>query len=115
MLEISDNGRTWLLTGPASGYAVHLTEGDELLHLHWGPRIALADAEALAVRPLPVYRPFESQLDGREEYPVEGGAAPSGASRRTRRRATTCGCASVTAGSSSRCTTACGTTSWNAG
>ncbi|MGW2717034.1 alpha-galactosidase [Streptomyces sp. NPDC001492] len=73
MLEIADNGRTWLLSGPASSYAVHLTEDDELLHLHWGPRIALAGAEALAVRPLPDYRPFESPLDGREEYPVEGG------------------------------------------
>src|SRR4051794_25417109 len=73
MLEIADNGRTWLLSGPASSYAVHLTDADELLHLHWGPRIALADAEALAVRPLPDYWPFESPLDGREEYPVEGG------------------------------------------
>ncbi|WP_369174029.1 alpha-galactosidase [Streptomyces sp. R28] len=73
MLEISDNGRTWLLTGPTSSYAIHLTDGGELLHLHWGPRIALADAEALAVRPLPEYWPFESPLDGREEYPVEGG------------------------------------------
>jgi len=73
MLEIADNGRTWLLSGPASSYAVHLTEDDELLHLHWGPRIALGDAEALAVRPLPDYWPFESPLDGREEYPVEGG------------------------------------------
>ncbi|MFJ1968224.1 alpha-galactosidase [Streptomyces sp. NPDC087903] len=73
MLEIAENGRTWLLSGPASSYAVHLTEADELLHLHWGPRIALADAEALAVRPLPDYWPFESPLDGREEYPVEGG------------------------------------------
>ncbi|MDH6626425.1 alpha-galactosidase [Streptomyces sp. LBL] len=73
MLEIAENGRTWILSGPTSSYAVHLTEGDELLHLHWGPRIALADAEALAVRPLPDYWPFESPLDGREEYPVEGG------------------------------------------
>ncbi|MDH6212912.1 alpha-galactosidase [Streptomyces pseudovenezuelae] len=73
MLEISDNGRTWLLSGPLSSYAVHLTEDDELLHVHWGPRIALADAEALAALPLPAYRGFESQLDGREEYPVEGG------------------------------------------
>ncbi|MFJ2901103.1 alpha-galactosidase [Streptomyces sp. NPDC087212] len=73
MLEISDRGRTWLLTGPTVGYAVHLTEDDELIHLHWGARITLADAEALAARPDPAYRPFESQLDGREEYPVEGG------------------------------------------
>ncbi|WP_330263213.1 alpha-galactosidase [Streptomyces griseorubiginosus] len=73
MLEIAENGRTWILSGPASSYALHLTAEGELLHLHWGPRIALADAEALAVRPLPDYWPFESPLDGREEYPVEGG------------------------------------------
>ncbi|AGS72983.1 alpha-galactosidase [Streptomyces collinus] len=73
MVDIGENGRTWLLSGPTSSYALHLTEADELLHLHWGPRIALADAEALAERPLPDYRPFESPLDGREEYPVEGG------------------------------------------
>ncbi|MEU2927853.1 alpha-galactosidase [Streptomyces sp. NPDC007251] len=73
MVDIADDGRTWLLTGPTSSYALHLTDADELLHLHWGPRIALADAEALAADPLPGYRPFESPLDGREEYPVEGG------------------------------------------
>ncbi|MFF3518438.1 alpha-galactosidase [Streptomyces sp. NPDC002573] len=73
MLEIGADGRTWLLSGPGSSYAVRLTDGDELLHLHWGPRIALADAEALATLPAPRYWPFESQLDGREEYPVEGG------------------------------------------
>ncbi|MCL8012187.1 alpha-galactosidase [Streptomyces sp. AS02] len=73
MLEISDRGRTWVLSGPTSSYALHLTEADELLHLHWGPRIALADAEELAARPLPEHRGFESQLDGHEEYPVEGG------------------------------------------
>ncbi|WP_460105551.1 alpha-galactosidase [Streptomyces sp. YKOK-J1] len=73
MVDIAENGRTWLLSGPTSSYALHLTEAHELLHLHWGPRIALADAEALAMGPLPVHRPFESPLDGREEYPVEGG------------------------------------------
>jgi alpha-galactosidase len=73
MLEIAENGRTWVLSGPTSSYAVHLTEHDELLHLHWGPGIALADAEELAARPLPAASSFESQLDGHEEYPVEGG------------------------------------------
>jgi alpha-galactosidase len=73
MVEISENGRSWLLSGPASSYAVHLTDADELLHLHWGPRIGLADAEALAARPPRHYRPFEALLDGHEEYPVEGG------------------------------------------
>lgn len=73
MLEISESGRTWVLSGPASSYAVHLTGDDVLLHLHWGSRIELADAEELAARPLPAERGFESPLDGREEYPVEGG------------------------------------------
>ncbi|MFE9614276.1 alpha-galactosidase [Streptomyces sp. NPDC006012] len=73
MVDIAEDGRTWLLRGPNSSYALHLTEADELLHLHWGPAVALADAEALAVRPLPAYRGFESPLDGHEEYPVEGG------------------------------------------
>ncbi|MEV6117105.1 alpha-galactosidase [Streptomyces sp. NPDC052109] len=73
MVDIAEDGRTWLLSGPTSSYALHLTDADELLHLHWGPRVALADAEALAEDPLPGYWPFESPLDGREEYPVEGG------------------------------------------
>ncbi|MGW0823465.1 alpha-galactosidase [Streptomyces sp. NPDC002845] len=73
MLEIGGDGRTWLLSGPTSSYALRLTEADELLHLHWGPRIALVDAEALATLPLRGSSAFESPLDGHEEYPVEGG------------------------------------------
>ncbi|GGW82537.1 alpha-galactosidase [Streptomyces lucensis JCM 4490] len=91
MVEVAENGRTWLLSGPTSGYALHLTDADELVHLHWGPRIALADAEALATDPLPPYRPFESPLDGREEYPVEGGprfVRPALSVRTERRRGT---------------------------
>ncbi|ULR54808.1 alpha-galactosidase [Streptomyces deccanensis] len=73
MLEIGADGRTWLLTGTRSSYALRLTENDELLHLHWGPRIALADAEELAARLQLPYWPFEAPVDGHEEYPVEGG------------------------------------------
>ncbi|MFG2755931.1 alpha-galactosidase [Streptomyces wuyuanensis] len=73
MIETVGDGRIWLLSGARSSYALLLTDRDELLHLHWGPRIAPADAEALAADPLPPYRPFESPLDGHEEYPVEGG------------------------------------------
>ncbi|MEU5113529.1 alpha-galactosidase [Streptomyces longwoodensis] len=73
MPETVAAGRTWLLSGPTSSYAFHVTEDDVLVHLHWGPRIAPADAEALAAAPPPPYWPFESPLDGREEYPVEGG------------------------------------------
>ncbi|MEU8826940.1 alpha-galactosidase [Streptomyces sp. NPDC048636] len=73
MIDIGGNGRIWVLSGRRSSYALHLTDRDELLHLHWGPRIAVEDAEALAAEPDPPERPFESRLDGREEYPVEGG------------------------------------------
>ncbi|MEV0096735.1 alpha-galactosidase [Streptomyces sp. NPDC050738] len=73
MIEFGGNGRTWVLSGAKVGYALHLTEHDELLHLHWGPRISLADAEQLAAEPLPRKSGFESPLDGVEEYPVEGG------------------------------------------
>ncbi|MFH8566025.1 alpha-galactosidase [Streptomyces sp. NPDC017988] len=73
MIEVGADGRTWLLSGPTSSYALRLTDRDELLHLYWGARIALADAEALAAEPPPPERGFESPLDGREEYPVEGG------------------------------------------
>lgn len=91
MVDIAEDGRTWLLSGPTSSYALHLTDADELLHLHWGPRIALADAQALAEDPLPGYWPFESPLDGREEYPVEGGprfARPALSVRTAERRGT---------------------------
>ncbi|BBC31363.1 Alpha-galactosidase [Streptomyces graminofaciens] len=73
MLEIGADGRTWLLSGPTSSYALRLTEADELLHLHWGPRMGLPDAEELAARQQLPYWPFEAPVDGHEEYPVEGG------------------------------------------
>ncbi|MGC4951032.1 alpha-galactosidase [Streptomyces sp. DT224] len=71
MIETGD--RIWLLTGASGSYALRLTGRHELLHLHWGPRISLAAAQALASAPAPPVRGFESPLDGREEYPVEGG------------------------------------------
>ncbi|WP_369213536.1 alpha-galactosidase [Streptomyces flavofungini] len=73
MVEVGEDGRTWLLSGPTSSYALRLTGRDELLHLYWGPRVTLRDAEALAAGPPPPARGFESPLDGREEYPVAGG------------------------------------------
>lgn len=73
MVEVGGNGRVWVLSGPGSSYALRLTEHDELLHLYWGPRITLADAEALAGERPPRGRPFDAPLDGREEYPLEGG------------------------------------------
>ncbi|MCZ9345727.1 alpha-galactosidase, partial [Streptomyces sp. TRM76130] len=72
MIETGADGRSWLLSGPTSSYALRLDDEDHLLHLHWGPRITLADVAELAALPLPQWS-FESPLDGHEEYPVEGG------------------------------------------
>lgn len=73
MIETGVTGRTWVLGGATGSYALHLTDRDELLHLHWGPRLTMAAAEALAAEPFPPGPGFDSPLDGREEYPVEGG------------------------------------------
>lgn len=73
MIENVGKGRTWVLSGPTSSYALHLTDADEVVHLHWGARIPAVAAQALAAADPPPYRPFEAPLDGREEYPVEGG------------------------------------------
>ncbi|MEE1741541.1 alpha-galactosidase [Streptomyces sp. BE147] len=73
MIETGDTGRTWVLSGATGSYALHLTDRDELLHLHWGPRLTMAAAEALAAEPFPPCPGFDSPLDGHEEYPVEGG------------------------------------------
>ncbi|MEU7577263.1 glycoside hydrolase family 36 N-terminal domain-containing protein [Streptomyces sp. NPDC041068] len=66
MVEVGEDGRTWLLSGPTSSYALRLTERDELRHLYWGPRIALADAQALAAE-----REFASPLANNAEYPFD--------------------------------------------
>jgi alpha-galactosidase len=69
----SESGRVWLLSGDSSSYALTLTPEGDLVHLHWGPRVALADAVELAAEPMPDQHPCEGRLDGFEEYPLEGG------------------------------------------
>ena len=72
-IETGESGRFWLLSGARSSYAIGLTPDDGLLNLHWGPRISLADAAALAAEPVPTAHAFEGATDGYEEYPAEGG------------------------------------------
>lgn len=86
MIETGGSGRLWLLSGPGSSYALHLTERDELLHLHWGRRIALGDAEALAAEPPSAQRPFGPAPDPRAEFPVAGAAGPLPAALAVRSR-----------------------------
>ncbi|WP_031517977.1 alpha-galactosidase [Streptomyces sp. NRRL F-5123] len=76
MIETGGSGRLWLLSGPGSSYALHLTERDELLHLHWGRRIGLGDAEALAAEPPCAQRPFGPAPAPRAEFPVGGAPEP---------------------------------------
>ena len=63
-IETGESGRFWLLSGARSSYAIGLTPDDGLLNLHWGPRISLADAAALAAEPVPTAHAFEGATDG---------------------------------------------------
>ena len=67
--------------GPTSSYALHLTDDDELLHLHWGPRIALADAEALAAQ-RPARRTGRSSPSSTGTRSTRSRAAPASSARR---------------------------------
>jgi len=62
----------WLLTTPATSYALRVEPGGELRHLYWGPRLTLAQAEPSAPPP---WRGagFGSPWDGTEELPAESG------------------------------------------
>ncbi|MEU8820804.1 alpha-galactosidase [Actinoplanes sp. NPDC048796] len=65
--------RLWLLTGDTSAYALRLDDGDRLRHVHWGPRITLAEAVALGQEIAdPAASSFE-QGPGAAELAVEGG------------------------------------------
>jgi alpha-galactosidase len=65
--------RTWLLSTSDTSYALQLQADDILRHLHWGRRLTLR--QALAVAELPRDRPrnWESRLDNTEEFVVTGG------------------------------------------
>ena len=69
--------RLWLLSGVSTSYAVRLDAGDCLRHVHWGARVTLDEAVALAEQaeriPDPAASSFE-QEPGADELPVEGGA-----------------------------------------
>ncbi|MFI0899128.1 alpha-galactosidase [Streptomyces sp. NPDC020983] len=86
MIETGGSGRLWLLSGPDSSYALHLTERDELLHLHWGRRIALGDAEALAAEQPCGQRSFGPPSGPRAEFPAgcAAGAPPAALAVRSR-------------------------------
>ncbi|MFJ6631937.1 hypothetical protein ACIQMR_11145 [Streptomyces sp. NPDC091376] len=61
-----------------SSYALLLTDRDELLHLHWGPRIGPADAEALAADPLPPSWPSSRRSTGTRSIPSRAAPGSSG-------------------------------------
>jgi alpha-galactosidase len=69
--------RLWLLSGVSTSYAVRLDAGDCLRHVHWGARVTIDEAVALAEQaeriPDPAASSFE-QEPGADELPVEGGA-----------------------------------------
>lgn len=65
--------RTWLLSTPDTGYALQLQEDDVLRHVHWGRRLTMPQAVAVAAQSRVRRRSFEGGLDGTEELAVDGG------------------------------------------
>jgi alpha-galactosidase len=72
-IEHDPGNQVWLITTPATSYAVHLTPEGELVNLHWGPVIHLADAVHLVTQQPSRLRWAERGADGAAEYPVEAG------------------------------------------
>lgn len=64
-------GRTFLLTTPATSYALHIDADDTPRHLHWGPRLTLRQAAGLTAHD---GRSSSFASTGGEELAVEGGA-----------------------------------------
>lgn len=81
-IGVDADTRVFLLNGTGFGYAIWCAPyvevhdqqvPDPLVHLYWGSPITLSDATALVATAMPRRRPFESALDGIEEYPPAGG------------------------------------------
>jgi alpha-galactosidase len=72
-LRFLPDQRLWLLHTPATSYAVALDDGDDVRHLHWGPRLTADQATRLSARTPPGGSSFDT-AGGPEELAVEGGA-----------------------------------------
>ncbi|MEV6991948.1 alpha-galactosidase [Streptomyces sp. NPDC093228] len=64
--------RVWSLSTQHTTYALHATEDGKLVQLHWGVRLAPAEAAGLASRPYTT-APYDLPLDIEEQLPVDGG------------------------------------------
>ena len=68
------DSRTWLLSTPASSYALRLDDADTPRHVHWGRPVSMAAARQLALPSPPLVSSFDGVVDGDVELAVEGGA-----------------------------------------
>jgi alpha-galactosidase len=68
------DSRTWLLSTPASSYALRLDDTDTPRHVHWGRPVTLEAAGSLALPVPPLVSSFDGATDGDVELSVEGGA-----------------------------------------
>jgi alpha-galactosidase len=72
VIDYDPETSTWLLTTPATSYALRVEPSGELRHLYWGPRLTLPQLAVDMPRPTRGTG-FSSPWDGTEELPVEGG------------------------------------------
>ncbi|WP_433256403.1 alpha-galactosidase [Streptosporangium sp. CA-135522] len=72
MIEFDPTHRIWLLSTPASAYALRLDEDDTLCHAHWGRPLTLEQAAAVPRFRNPAESTFEHPREGEAELPVSG-------------------------------------------
>ncbi|WP_442812258.1 alpha-galactosidase [Streptomyces sp. NBC_00243] len=73
MISFAPDSGVYLLATPNTSYALRVDETGTPCHLAWGPRLTLAEAEALVVPEAPAASSFEGISPVREELPVDGG------------------------------------------
>ncbi|WTH83107.1 alpha-galactosidase [Streptomyces sp. NBC_00828] len=73
MISFAPDSGVYLLATPNTSYALRVDETGTPCHLAWGPRLTLAEAEALVAPEAPAASSFEGISPVREELPVDGG------------------------------------------
>ncbi|WTX37181.1 alpha-galactosidase [Streptomyces sp. NBC_00658] len=73
MISFAPDSGVYLLATPNTSYALRVDETGTPCHLAWGPRLTLAEAEALVAPEAPAASSFEGISPFREELPVDGG------------------------------------------
>jgi alpha-galactosidase len=65
--------RLWLLSTPATSYALRLDDNETPRHVHWGPPLTIEQAVQVPLWQSPTPSSFEGLFSGGEEFSASGG------------------------------------------